>query len=467
MADFTFGMIGLGVMGANLARNLARNGFGVAGYDLDEDKRRTFEAFNNEGPLTSFSDDSTLVKALPTPRRLILLVPAGVVDSALAALTPLLDPGDLVIDMGNSFFLDTERRAASLEQQGLLFMGCGVSGGEKGALHGPSIMPGGSPEAYTLVRPAFEAIAAQVGGEPCVTHVGPRGAGHYVKMVHNGIEYGLMQSIAEAYDLLRRVVHASPSELQQTFSAWNQMELNAYLIQITADIFSRIDSETGIPLVDLIVDEAQQKGTGRWTSQNALDLGMPAHTLTAAVDSRIISGMKAQRLAAESRLRGPEIAYTGSRTEFFDLVRQALYASILCAYAQGLAILQAASQEYDYHLNLADIARIWRGGCIIRAALLEDIRSAYAAGENLPNLLLAEPFRTQITERQAAWRKVIQIAVASGIPVPAMAHSLAYFDAYRTGRLPANLIQAQRDYFGSHTYRRTDRPGIFHTEWET
>ncbi|NPV66882.1 MAG: NADP-dependent phosphogluconate dehydrogenase [Anaerolineae bacterium] len=466
MTEYAIGMIGLGVMGANLARNLARHGFSVAGYDLDPARREAFDMHRSEGQIASFADTSGLLNALARPRRIILLVPSSAVDSAIASLRPGLDRGDLLIDLGNSFFGDTERRSAELAAQGLLFMGSGISGGEKGALHGPSIMPGGTPEAYALIAPAFEAIAARVSGEPCVAHLGPRGAGHYVKMIHNGIEYGIMQAIAEAYDLLKRVGSTTSEELQALFSAWNAAELNSYLIEITATIFARRDPETGQYLVELILDEAQQKGTGKWTSQNALDLGVPVHTINAAVDSRIISALKSQRLAAEALLPGPQPQPPLDRATFIEQVRQALYAAMLCAYAQGLAQLQAGSQEYDYGLNLAEIARIWRGGCIIRAALLEDIRRVYAADSTLPNLLLAEPFRTHILERQAGWRAAIQTAVANGIPVPALAHSLAYIDAYRSGRLPANLTQAQRDYFGSHTYRRIDRDGVFHTDWE-
>ena len=463
---YYIGMVGLGVMGGSLARNLAKHGYSVAGYDLAEDKRRAFAAHASEGPIASFPDVTNFLDALQTPRRVILLVPAGAVDSAIESLKPHLSRGDLLIDLGNSFFMDTERRSKALEADGLLFIGSGVSGGEKGALLGPSIMPGGQPDAYELVRPALEAIAARVNGDPCVTYIGPRGAGHYVKMVHNGIEYGLMQTIAEAYDLLRRVAGASADELHTTFARWNQAELQSYLIEITAAILARKDDETGQPLVDVILDEAKQKGTGKWTSQNALDLGMPTHTINAAVDARIISAIKDQRVAAEQVFSGPSLAFEGDRDQLFEDVGQALYAGMLCAYAQGLALLQAASQDYTYDLNLADIARIWRGGCIIRAALLEDIRKVYSAQPDLPNLLLAEPFRTAIDQRQAALRRVIQVAVAHGIPVPGLSASLAYFDAYRTGRLPANLTQAQRDYFGSHTYRRTDREGVFHTEWE-
>lgn len=466
MTGYHMGMVGLGVMGGNLARNLASHGFSVAGYDLAEDKRRAFEQHASEGQIAAFADVPGFTAALEKPRRIILLVPSNAVDSAIQSLKPHLNRGDLLIDLGNSFFGDTERRSVELEKEGFLFVGSGVSGGEKGALRGPSIMPGGQREAYELIRPSFEAIAAKVNGDPCVTYIGPRGAGHYVKIIHNGIEYGIMQLIGEAYDLLKRTVGATADELHQAFSAWSQAEMNSYLIEITADIFSRIDPDTRQPLVDVILDEAQQKGTGKWTSQNALDLGVPTHTINAAVEGRIISALKSERVAAEKIFTAPGAAYSGDRAKFFEQVRAALYAAMLCSYAQGIALMQAGSKEYHYDLNIADIARIWRGGCIIRAGLLEDIRQSYTAQPALPNMLLAEPFRTAINQRQAAWRAALQTAIAHGIPVPGLAASLAYFDAYRTGRLPANLTQAQRDYFGSHTYRRIDKDGVFHTEWE-
>ncbi len=466
MAKYYMGMVGLGVMGGNLARNFASNRFTVAGYDLDADKRAAFDQHTGEG-VKSFPDIESFIGALEKPRRIVLLVPSSVVDEAIEPLKPHLDQGDLLIDLGNSFFGETERRSVELEQEGFLFIGSGVSGGEKGALRGPSIMPGGQPEAYALIEDAFEAVAAKVNGDACVTYIGPRGAGHYVKMVHNGIEYGIMQVIAEAYDVLRRGAGATNEELHRLFAAWNGAEMDSYLVQITADIFTRKDPDTGQHVVDLILDEAKQKGTGKWTSQNALDLGIPTHTINAAVEARIISALKGNRLAAEEVFDGPETApLTGDREAFFGQVRGALYASILTAYAQGIALLQAASAEYGYDLDIEGIARIWRGGCIIRAALLEDIRQVYRAQPDLDNMLLAEPFRDRVMTRQAAWRAVIQQAVGWGIPVPGMAAALAYFDAYRTGRLPANLTQAQRDYFGSHTYRRIDKEGVFHTEWE-
>ncbi|MBI5957714.1 MAG: NADP-dependent phosphogluconate dehydrogenase [Chloroflexi bacterium] len=464
MTGYQIGMVGLGVMGANLARNFAQHGFSIAGYDLDAGKRQAFETHAGEGKIATFGSVTEFLAALEQPRRVILLVPANAVDSAIASLKPELSQGDLLIDLGNSFFRDTERRSIELEKEGFLFIGSGVSGGEKGALRGPAIMPGGQREAYQLVEAAFTSIAAKVKGDPCVTYIGPRGAGHYVKMVHNGIEYGIMQLTAEAYDILKRVGGANAKELHQAFKSWNEAELNAYLIEITAHVLDRVDPDTGQPLVELILDEAEQKGTGKWTTQNSLDLGVPTHTINSAVEARIISGLKNERRSASKLFDQP----TGRTPDgnLFELVRQALYASMLCSYAQGIALMQTASREYDYHLDIADIARIWRGGCIIRAGLLEDVRVAYAQQPDLPNLLVAEPFRTAINQRQAAWRSVIQIAVGAGIPVPAMSASLAYFDAYRSERLPANLTQAQRDFFGSHTYRRVDKDGKFHTEWE-
>jgi len=465
MTEYYLGMVGLGVMGANLARNLARHGFSVAGYDLDPARRDALAAFSGEGLIASFPDAAAFLRALARPRRIILLVPSGAVDSAIASLKPGLDRGDLLIDLGNSFFGDTERRSAELEAEGLLFMGSGISGGEKGALHGPSIMPGGSPEAYALIAPAFEAIAARVDGEPCVAHLGPRGAGHYVKMVHNGIEYGIMQAIVEAYDLLKRVAGAGPDELHAIYSAWNAADLSSYLVEITAAIFAHRDPESGEHLVELILDEAQQKGTGKWTSQNALDIGVPVPTINAALQGRIISSLKEERVFAATQLPSPQQKYEGDPAELIDAVENALYASKVTSYAQGLAMLRMASQEYNYDLNIRDIAKIWRAGCIIRASLLGDIMDAYERDPQLINLMLDEVFKNAILDRLDDWRKVVQIAVGLGISVPAMSGALSYFDAYRSEHLPANLIQAQRDYFGAHTYRRIDKDGVFHTQW--
>jgi 6-phosphogluconate dehydrogenase len=467
MIKCDIGLVGLAVMGQNLVLNMERNGYRVAVYNRTTETMREFMAANPGRKLVGCEMAEQLVAALEPPRKIMIMVKAGApVDTVIGQLQPLLQPGDLLIDGGNSFYQDTERRSVALEAAGLRYLGTGVSGGESGALWGPAIMPGGQPEAWHMVKPIFEAIAAKVNGEPCVTHIGPRGAGHYVKMVHNGIEYGDMQLIAEAYDLLARGLGLTALDLHQVFAEWNEGELQSYLIEITRDIFARVDEETGRPLVDLILDEAQQKGTGKWTSQDALDLGAPIPTINAAVESRIISAYKAERMAAARLIRGPRIAFRGDRSAMVAAVRQALYAAKICSYAQGMALLRAASSEHGYDLRYGELARIWRGGCIIRARLLDEIRAAYARDPNLTNLLLDPYFKNAVESRQAAWRKVVRTAVGLGIPVLATSASLAYFDAYRTARLPANLTQAQRDYFGAHTYRRIDKEGSFHTEWE-
>ena len=378
----------------------------------------------------------------------------------------LLDPGDLIIDGGNSFFPDTERRAKAVESAGFQYLGLGVSGGEEGALWGPSLMPGGTKEAYQEVEPLLKAIAAKAkDDEPCVTYLGPGGAGHYVKMVHNGIEYGDMQLIAEAYNILKTALGLSAAELHQIFKAWNEAELSSFLIEITANIMTKVDSDTGQPLVEVILDKAGQKGTGKWTTQNALDLGATIPTITAAVDARIISALKAERVHAAQILSGPAPTFDGDKQMLIDSVRAALYASKICSYAQGMALLKTASAEYGYNLDTAAIPRIWRGGCIIRAELLDDITQAYVRNPDLPNLLLDEQFRQAVESRQQAWRYVVTTAVNMGLPVPATSASLAYFDSYRTARLPANLLQAQRDYFGAHTFERVDKAGVFHADW--
>jgi 6-phosphogluconate dehydrogenase len=464
----SIGVVGLGVMGANLARNIERHGFSVVGYDLDPARTRAFLAGPAAGlRVTGVDSPDRLMGALETPRRVLMMVPAGpAVDSAIAHLAPHLSPGDILIDGGNSWFLDTERRSRQLATQGFQFVGTGVSGGEEGALWGPSIMPGGQREAYDALAPIFRAIAAKAeDGEPCVAYMGPLGAGHYVKMVHNGIEYGDMQLIAETYDLLRRGLGLSAADLHEVFAAWNEGELKSYLIEITAEILTRIDEETGRPLVDLILDEAAQKGTGKWTSQNALDVGAPIPTINAAVESRILSGLKTERAAASRVLRGPAPAYGGSRQRLIDAARDALYASKITSYAQGMALLGLASAEYGYDMQPGEVAKIWRAGCIIRASLLGDITTAFRRDPALPNLLLDDVFRDAVERRQEAWRFAVQTAVGCGIPALALGASLAYFDAYRSERLPANLTQAQRDYFGAHTYRRVDRDGVFHAEW--
>ena len=466
--SYKIGIVGLGVMGANLALNMERHGFPVAGYDLDAAKMRAFlEGPANAKKVIGVESPAALMEALERPRRILIMVPAGAaVDSAITHLRPHLAPGDILMDGGNSFFLDTERRSKELEAGGFLYIGAGVSGGEEGALWGPAIMPGGQREAWDAVAPILRGIAARAeDGQPCVEYIGPRGAGHYVKMVHNGIEYGDMQLIAEAYDLLHRGLGMPHDELHDVFREWNQHELKSYLIEITANILARKDEETGGPLVEVILDEAQQKGTGKWASQNALDVGAPIPTINAAVESRILSALKPQRVAASKVLRGPSSHYGGNKQEFIRAVEQGLYASKITSYAQGLALLRIASEEYKYDLRPGEIAKIWRAGCIIRAALLGEIMAAYERNPALVNLLLDESFRHAVESRQEAWRVVVQAAVGIGIPVLAMSSSLAYFDAYRSERLPANLTQAQRDYFGAHTYRRTDRPGVFHTEW--
>ncbi|MEN8172789.1 MAG: NADP-dependent phosphogluconate dehydrogenase [Chloroflexota bacterium] len=466
MEKANFGFIGLGVMGHMLALNMERNGFLVAGYDLNQEKVNAFGTKYPNKNLTACHSMDEFLQVLERPRRIMLMVPAGKsVDTAIAGIMDHLEAGDLLIDGGNTHFLDTERRSKKLEAKGIIYIGTGVSGGEYGALWGPSIMPGGQPEAWQLVKPIFEAISAKVEGEPCVTHIGPRGAGHYVKMVHNGIEYGDMQLIAEAYDLLHRGLGLNNTELHEIFTEWNEGELESYLIEITADIFAKKAPETGGEVVDLILDQAAQKGTGKWTSQNALDLGAPTPTINAAVESRIISAYKQERTTAARILSGPETKITADRSEVINCVRDALYAAKICSYAQGFTLLRLASEEYNYNLDFCEIARIWRGGCIIRAQFLNKIRQAFLNNPDLANLMIDPEFGRTLNARQADLRRVVTLAAESGIPALAFSSSLAYFDAYRTARLPANLTQAQRDYFGAHTYRRVDRDGSFHTQW--
>jgi 6-phosphogluconate dehydrogenase len=462
------GVVGLGVMGANLALNMERNGFHIAGYDLETAKGQAFVAGPAAGRRVELAPSpEALMAMLKRPRRVLMMVPAGAaVDSAIAHLKPHLQPGDILIDGGNTWFLDTERRSRELAADGFNYVGTGVSGGEQGALWGPAIMPGGQRDAWEAIAPILRAIAAKADdGEPCVDYMGPGAAGHYVKMVHKGIEYGDMQLIAEAYDLLSRALRLPARELSAIFQEWNAGDLRSYLVEITAEVLARTDPETGRPLVDLILDEAQQKGTGKWTSQHAFDIGAPIPTINAAVESRILSALKAERVHASRILRGPSPHYHGKRERLVDAVRAALYASKVTSYAQGFGLLRMASAEYKYDLQPANIARIWRAGCIIRASLLGDIMAAYQRDAALPNLLLDDAFRQAVETRQGSWRFVVQVAVEMGIPVPAMSASLAYFDAYRSERLPANLTQGQRDYFGAHTYRRLDKPGVFHTEW--
>jgi 6-phosphogluconate dehydrogenase len=462
------GVVGLGTMGQNLARNFARNGFSVSVYNRTTSRVDAFmKQFASEGAFTPAYSPDELVQQLEPPRVVLMMVTAGpAVDETIDHLAPSLKPGDILIDGGNSYFLDTVRRGKSLEAKGLRFIGTGVSGGEEGALNGPSIMPGGQREAYQRVEPMLTKISAHVDGDPCCTYIGPGGAGHYVKMVHNGIEYADIQLIAEAYDLLSQALGLDAAELSDVFARWNQGDLDSYLIQITAEVLAKRDRATGKALVDVILDEAQQKGTGKWASQSALDLGIPLTAITEAVFARFLSALKADRRLAASTLPGPNGAVRAAApTSLVDDVRSALYASKVVAYAQGFEQMQAASNENGWDLQLGSIARIWRGGCIIRARFLNRITDAYAADPKVKNLLLVPYFRDAIAEAQGAWRRVIAVAVERGIPVPAFSSSLAYYDAYRRERLPANLVQGLRDYFGAHTYRRTDREGSFHTRW--
>ncbi|MFH1132448.1 MAG: NADP-dependent phosphogluconate dehydrogenase [Pseudomonadota bacterium] len=467
MTNADIGIVGLGVMGQMLALNIERNGYHVAVFDLNTEKVATFEQNYPKKKLTACRTLETFVAALAAPhRRILMMVPAGnPVDSVITSLKPFLETNDLLVDGGNTHFKDTERRANALASIGILYIGTGVSGGEYGALWGPSIMPGGQLKAWESIRVVFEAIAAKVNGDPCVSYIGPGGAGHYVKMVHNGIEYGDMQLIAEAYDILHRGLGLSNAELHEIFTEWNRGELESYLIEITADIFTKNDPETGEAIIDLILDEAKQKGTGKWTSQESLDLGAPAPTINAAVQSRIVSAYKSERVTASHVLSGPEVAIADDPKTVIGWVRDALYGAKICSYAQGFALMQLASEEYEYNLNYGEISRIWRGGCIIRAKFLNEIRDAFIRNPDLPNLMLDPDFTRLMNSKQAALRRVVALAANNGIPTLAFSASLGYYDAYRTARLPANLTQSQRDYFGAHTYRRTDKKGSFHYQW--
>jgi 6-phosphogluconate dehydrogenase len=461
--------MGLGVMGENLALNVEEHGFPVAVWNRTTG---TMERFVNEQRGKRFIGAKTLeqfVGALERPRRIFMLVKAGpAVDDLIEKLKPFLSEGDILIDGGNSYFEDTRRRDKALAEAKLRYLGTGVSGGEEGARHGPSIMPGGSTGAYEHLQPIFEAIAAKTDSGPCVTHVGPDGAGHFVKTVHNGIEYGDMQLIAEAYDILKRALGLGAKDLGEIFEKWNDGPLHSFLIEITAKVLRVRDAETGGPLVDLVQDKAGQKGTGRWTAQIALELGVATPSLSAAVDARVMSGMKDERMAASNRLQGPsEAKPSAERKALVDAVHDALLASKICCYAQGMSLIRIASNEYSWSIKLSEMARIWKGGCIIRARLLDAIMRAHSERPDLANLMLDDGFRTELHETQAGWRKAIEIAQRLGIPAPAMTASLSYYDGYRTARLPQNLTQAQRDAFGAHTYERTDHPeqGFIHTNW--
>lgn len=471
-----FGLIGLAVMGENLALNVESRGYSVAVFNRTTEKVDDFISGRAAGKrFAGCHSVEDLVTALARPRKVMMLVKAGpAVDQLIAQLVPLLAPGDVIIDGGNTHFADTERRTREVESQGLLYIGTGVSGGEEGALKGPSMMPGGSAAAWPLVKPIFQAIAAKVGPHndiPCCEWVGPRGAGHYVKMVHNGIEYGDMQLICEAYLMLQEAAGLNNDELYQVFDQWNRGELQSYLIEITRDIFSVDDEHGPGRLVDQILDKAGAKGTGKWMSQLALDLGVPSTLVTAAVYARSLSALKDSRVQASRVLRGPERSGArlpdGGREAFVESVRRALYASKICSYAQGFVQLQAAAKEHDWPLNYGDCALLWRGGCIIRAQFLDRIKEAFDAQPELENLLL-DPYFTQVVHAaQESWREVVVTATQLGLPVPAFSTALAYYDSYRRERLPANLLQAQRDYFGAHTYERVDRAGTFHTDWLT
>jgi 6-phosphogluconate dehydrogenase len=462
------GLIGLGVMGSNFALNVADHGFSVAGYNRKEDKiRQLSEIKSAHHKIETTQDIRSLCQMVRTPRAILLLVPSGPpVDAVIESLVPHMEAGDLIIDSGNSHFTDTDRRSKSLEKKGLLFMGMGMSGGESGARHGPSLMPGGPRKGYERVGNILEAAAARVDKSSCVAYLGPGSAGHYVKMVHNGIEYGLMQLISETYDLMKRGLGMGPDELHAVYDRWNKEELNSYLIEITSDIFLQKDDKTGQPLIDVILDEAKQKGTGEWTAWDALDLQVPTFNIDTAVMMRDMSAYKNQREKAGHMLKGPSPRFEGERDPIIRQIKNALYAGMIITYAQGLALLAKASKTYQYNLNLETVARIWRGGCIIRAALLEDIRSAHKSNPSLENLLFDGHLGQAVVAREAELRAVVCTGVALGLPMPGLMMALSYFDAFRSSWLPANLIMAQRDYFGAHTYERMDEEGTFHTKWE-
>ncbi len=460
------GVVGMAVMGQNLALNIESCGYTVAVYNRTQSTLHQFVQRAGGKRLLPAASLAEFAASLSRPRKVLLMVQAGAaVDRVIADLRPHLDPGDIVIDGGNSYFVDTVRRAQEAGAAKLRYIGTGVSGGEEGALLGPSIMPGGDRGAYREVEPVLTAIAAKVDGDPCCTFIGADGAGHYVKMVHNGIEYGDMQLIAEAYSFMKLALGMSHAEMHDTFAAWNRGELDSYLIEITTDILAKSDPETGAPLVEVILDQAGQKGTGKWTSESALNLGVPAPTIAEAVFARCVSALKPERVAAAERLSGPESTFSGDRARFLEALRKALYASKICSYAQGFGLMRAAAAEHGWDLDFGAIAMIWRGGCIIRAKFLSKIKDAYERDPALANLLL-DPYFTDIVHRgQDQWRQVVATAATIGIPVPAFSSALSYYDSYRSATLSANMLQAQRDYFGAHTYRRVDRGGVYHTEW--
>jgi len=462
------GVLGLAVMGANLARNAARKGFGVALYNRHPGRTdELISQFGHEGRFTPAKNLEAFVAALAKPRVIIIMVKAGKpVDDVIEELLPHLEPDDIVIDGGNSLFTDTNRRSATLKEKKIRFVGMGVSGGEEGALEGPSMMPGGERDAYARIEPMVTKMAAQVDGVPCCTYIGGGGAGHFVKMVHNGIEYADMQLIAEAYDMFKTVYGLDPSAIAKIFEQWNKGHLNSYLVEITAIVLSKRDEKTGAALVDAILDEAEQKGTGRWTARNALDLGVPLTAITQAVYARVLSSQRSLRIAAEKSFPHERKPVRKPEQQEIDAIRDALYASKIVAYAQGFEQMSAASREYGWNLNLGEIATIWRGGCIIRARFLDRIVEAYKnAAETIPSLLLDDYFGDAVREAEESWRHVVALAVEHGVPIPAFSSSLSYYDGLRRSRGPANLLQGLRDYFGAHTYRRLDAEGSFHTRW--
>lgn len=467
MSKQQIGVVGLAVMGKNLALNIESKGFSVSVFNRSPQKTHDLLGEAQGKNLVGTFSIEEFVQSLEVPRKILIMVQAGpATDATIEQLVPHLDQGDIIIDGGNAHFPDTQRRNKELEEKGFRFIGAGVSGGEEGALKGPAIMPGGQESAYKLVEPILTSISAHVNGDPCCTYIGPDGAGHYVKMVHNGIEYGDMQLIGEAYNLLTSVLGADTKELHSIFDEWNKGELDSYLIEITTDIFTKYDEETGKPMVDVILDAAGQKGTGKWTSQSALDLGVPLSMITESVFARFLSAIKEERVAASKILSGPKTeAFSGDRAEFIEAIRKALYASKIVSYAQGFAQMRAASDEHGWDLKYGNIAMIFRGGCIIRSRFLQNIKDAYDKDGGLKNLLLDDYFKNIVESYQDAWREVVATAVKYGIPVPGFSSALAYFDSYRTERLPANLLQAQRDYFGAHTFKRVDKEGTFHYEW--
>jgi 6-phosphogluconate dehydrogenase len=465
---FDVGMVGLGVMGRNLVLNMAEHGVAVAGYDKDTQKALALPTYGHYPmKLGIAGNPRAFVGMLQKPRRILGLVsPASVIDAVINDLLPLMEPGDLLIDAGNSYFKDTDRRARTLGEKGIGFFGMGVSGGESGARHGPSLMPGGPRDAYETMRPILEAIAAKVGGEPCVAYMGPGSAGHYVKMVHNGIEYGLMQLISETYDLMKRGLGLENDELAAVYRGWNERELSSFLLEITSHIFTQNDDRpTGKRLIDVIKGAARQKGTGKWTSQDALDLHVPLPTIDMAVTLRDLSGQETERAAVHEVVKTPAAAFPTDRNVLLKRLENALYAGMILTYAQGFDLLREASKVYGYGLNLEEVARIWRGGCIIRAALLEDIRAAFRTRADLPNLIADDGLAAKLRGAEADLRAVLRTVVELCIPAAGLMASLSYFDSLRAGWLPTNLIQAQRDFFGAHTYERIDAEGTFHTEW--